>query len=97
MIKSYFLLAWRNLQKHKTSAAINIGGLALGLTTSILVLLFVVEEFGYDRFHRNIADLSARASSQAAGLITLLIALVTVGSQGLRTANANPAKKLRNE
>ncbi len=57
MIKSYFLLAWRNLQKHKTSAAINIGGLAMGLTTSILVLLFVVDEFGYDKFHRNIADL----------------------------------------
>jgi putative ABC transport system permease protein len=57
MIKSYFLLAWRNLIKHKTSAAINIGGLALGLTTSILVVLFVVDEFGFDRFHRNIADL----------------------------------------
>jgi putative ABC transport system permease protein len=57
MIKSYFLLAWRNLIKHKTSAAINIGGLAIGLTTSILVVLFVVDEFGFDRFHRNIADL----------------------------------------
>jgi putative ABC transport system permease protein len=33
----------------------------------------------------------------ASGLISLLIALLTVGSQGLRTANANPAKKLRNE
>ena len=57
MIKSYFLLAWRNLVKHKTSAIINIGGLAIGLTTSILVLLFVIDEFGFDRFHRNIADL----------------------------------------
>jgi hypothetical protein len=33
----------------------------------------------------------------AGGLISLLIALVTVASQGLRTANANPAKKLSNE
>jgi putative ABC transport system permease protein len=57
MIKSYFLLAWRNLLKHKSSAMINIGGLALGLTTSILVLLFLVNEFSYDQFHRNIADL----------------------------------------
>ena len=57
MIKSYFLLAWRNLVKHKSSSAINIGGLAIGLTTSILVVLFVVDEFGYDQFHRNIADL----------------------------------------
>lgn len=57
MLKSYFLLAWRNLVKHKISAIINIGGLAIGLTTSILVVLFVVDEFGYDRFHHNIADL----------------------------------------
>jgi putative ABC transport system permease protein len=57
MLKSYFKMAWRNLLKHKASALINIGGLAVGLTTSILVLLFVIDEFGYDRFHRNIADL----------------------------------------
>jgi len=57
MLKNYFILAWRNLARHKTSAMINIGGLALGLTTSILVMLFLVDEFGFDRFHRNIADL----------------------------------------
>lgn len=57
MLKSYFKMAWRNLLKHKTSAIINIGGLAVGLTTSILVLLFVIDEFGFDRFHRNVADL----------------------------------------
>ena len=34
-------MAWRNLLKHRSSAVINIGGLALGLTTSILVVLFV--------------------------------------------------------
>jgi ABC-type antimicrobial peptide transport system permease subunit len=33
----------------------------------------------------------------AAGLLALLIALATVGLQGLKTANANPAKKLRND
>ena len=57
MLKSYILLAWRNLLKHKSSAAINIGGLALGLTTSILVLLFLTDELSYDKFHHNIAHL----------------------------------------
>jgi putative ABC transport system permease protein len=57
MLKSYFKMAWRNLLKHRSSAVINIGGLALGLTTSILVVLFVADEFGFDRFHRNIANL----------------------------------------
>jgi hypothetical protein len=33
----------------------------------------------------------------AGGLLTLLLALATVGLRGLRTANENPAKKLRNE
>jgi len=57
MLKSYILLAWRNLLKHKSSAAINIIGLALGLTTSILVLLFLTGELRFDKFHHNIADL----------------------------------------
>lgn len=57
MIKNYILLAWRNLFKHRSSAIINIGGLALGLTTSILVVVFLVNEFSYDSFHRNIAGL----------------------------------------
>lgn len=57
MLKNYFLLAWRNLLRHKSSAAINIAGLTLGLTTSILVLLFLVDEFSFDRFHQNIANI----------------------------------------
>jgi len=57
MLKNYFLLAWRNLLKHKSSAAINIGGLALGLTTSMLVLLFLINELSFDGFHHHIDDL----------------------------------------
>jgi putative ABC transport system permease protein len=85
MIKSYFLLAWRNLLKHKTSAAINIGGLALGLTTSILVLLFVINEFGFDRFHRNIADLYLlmKNQQQADGVSTNRTSAGPIGD-GLR-------------
>jgi putative ABC transport system permease protein len=57
MLKSYFLLAWRNLLKHKTSSIVNVSGLALGLATSILVMLFLVDEFSYDQFHKNISQL----------------------------------------
>lgn len=57
MIKNYFILAWRNLLKHKASSMINIGGLTLGLTTSLLVMFFLIDEFSFDRFHHNIADL----------------------------------------
>jgi putative ABC transport system permease protein len=57
MLKSYFLMAWRNLLKHKVSSFINIGGLAVGLATCILVLLYLVNEFRYDRFHTHISNL----------------------------------------
>jgi len=64
MLKNYFLLAWRNLLKHKSSAMINIGGLALGLTTSMLVLLLLINEFSFDRFHHHIADLCLLMKNQ---------------------------------
>lgn len=57
MLKNYLVLAWRNLLKHRSSALLNIGGLALGLTTAILVLLFLADEFSYDKFHKNIDHL----------------------------------------
>jgi putative ABC transport system permease protein len=72
MLKSYFLLAWRNLLKHKTSSIINISGLALGLATSILVMLFLVDEFSYDQFHKNISHLYLVMRNQqlANGIVT---------------------------
>ncbi len=57
MLKSYLILAWRNLFKNKISSLINIGGLVVGLSTSILILLMIVDEFSYDSFHSNIASI----------------------------------------
>jgi len=51
MIRSYILVALRNLWRNRGYAAINIFGLALGLATSIFILLYVVNELSYDRFH----------------------------------------------
>ena len=42
--------AWRNLLKHKTYMLINLFGLTLGLSVSIFILLFVRDEFNYDKF-----------------------------------------------
>ncbi len=39
--------------KHKGFAAINVIGLAIGITASLLILLWVQDELGYDRFHAN--------------------------------------------
>lgn len=53
MIKNYFKIAFRNIIRHKAFAAINIAGLAIGMTCSIFILLWVQNELSYDRFHNN--------------------------------------------
>ncbi len=47
MIKNYLKIAWRNLWRNKFFSAINILGLALGLACSVLILLWVQNEFEY--------------------------------------------------
>ncbi len=51
MFKNYFKIALRNFRKDKGFSAINIFGLALGLATCLLITLYVVDEFGYDRYN----------------------------------------------
>jgi putative ABC transport system permease protein len=50
MITNYFKLAWRNLFKNKTYSAINILGLAMGLASFILLLLYLNYELSYDKW-----------------------------------------------
>ncbi len=52
MIKNYFKIAWRNLWRNKGFSAINIAGLAIGITTCLLIMLYVNHELGYDRFNK---------------------------------------------
>lgn len=51
MIKNYFKIAWRNLWRNKTFSAINLFGLALGLSVFILIMLWVQYEMSYNNFH----------------------------------------------
>lgn len=51
MIQNYSKIAFRNLVKHPHYSAINIGGLAVGLACTILILQWVRDELSYDRFH----------------------------------------------
>ncbi len=53
MIKNYFKTAWRNLLRNKTFSAINVLGLALGMACSLLIMLWVKDEYGIDAFHAN--------------------------------------------
>jgi putative ABC transport system permease protein len=51
MFRNYVKVALRNLWKNKGYSAINIIGLAVGLATCLLILLFVWDELSFDRFH----------------------------------------------
>jgi putative ABC transport system permease protein len=53
MFRSYVLTAFRNLSKNKLNASINIVGLAVAFTCSILLFLMVHYEFSYDDFQKN--------------------------------------------
>jgi len=53
MLKNYFRIAWRNLLKSKVFSFINITGLALGITCSLLILLWVQDERSVDNSQAN--------------------------------------------
>lgn len=57
MLKNYFKIAIRSLFRHKTYSLINILGLAAGICVSTLILMFVVHEHSYDRFHSRHSDI----------------------------------------
>src|SRR3954467_568131 len=50
MIRNFFKVAFRNLQRNKSFSIINISGLAIGMASAILILLWVQNEISYDRF-----------------------------------------------
>src|SRR3954468_7781399 len=51
MIKNYFKIALRQLLKNKGFSIINISGLAIGMGTVMLILLWIQSEVCYDNFH----------------------------------------------
>ncbi|HTK19765.1 MAG TPA: ABC transporter permease, partial [Mucilaginibacter sp.] len=57
MIKSYLKTAFRFLLKNKTFSFINIFGLAVGTLCCLYILLYVQEQFSYDKHHKNSEDI----------------------------------------
>ncbi len=51
MIRNYLLIAFRSIRKNTGHALINVFGLALGITCSIVIFLIVRFELSYDNFH----------------------------------------------
>ncbi len=53
MFKNFLINALRNISKQSGYILINIGGLAIGITSFMFITLYVKQELSYDRFHDN--------------------------------------------
>jgi ABC-type antimicrobial peptide transport system permease subunit len=51
MLITFLKSGWRNLVKNKVYSVINITGLSLGLTCSLMIALWVIDEYSVDAFH----------------------------------------------
>lgn len=63
MIRNYILIAFRQLVRQKVYSVINIAGLAVGIAGCILILLFVVDELNFDRYHEKEARIYRLATA----------------------------------
>ncbi len=87
MIKNYFKTAMRNLRKNKLYAAINVFGLAVGLTACLLIGVYINHELSYDKFNVN-ADRIVRVTMEYKNAETVNSVATTgtkVGPQFKRT------------
>lgn len=51
MLKNFFTVAFRNFRKQKGLSIINVAGLAIGISASLVIYLIVQHEFSYDKHH----------------------------------------------
>lgn len=75
MLRNYIKIAFRNLQRNRAYALINITGLALGLSCVILIFMLVKYHFSFEDFHpakdriyRVVAELKADNVVYTAGI-----------------------------
>lgn len=64
MLKNYIKIALRHILKNKGFSAINIGGLAIGLASCLLLLLYINYEWGYDKQFDNIDNIYTIENNQ---------------------------------
>src|ERR1700733_4278781 len=53
MLKNYFLVALRNFRRNKAFSAINILGLAIGISAALVIFLIVDYDFSFDHFEKD--------------------------------------------
>jgi len=79
MFKNYFKIAWRNLVKHKSISAINLFGLTIGLTSCLLITVYILNELSYDRYNTNANNIYrvTRSFNNKDGVVSLTLSTVS--------------------
>lgn len=54
MLRNLLIVTFRNLQRQKFFALLNISGLAIGLAATLLIVLYIYDELTYDHFHEKL-------------------------------------------
>lgn len=57
MLRTYLKIAWRQLKKNRLFGIVNIAGLAIGLTVSLMLFLYVRHETSFDKYHSQQKDI----------------------------------------
>src|SRR5580658_2034539 len=73
MIRNHFLVAWRNLLKSKGFTSLNIIGLAVGMAVTLLIAIWAINEYSYDRFlpdYQQLYKIEVNFTSQHNGTTT---------------------------
>ena len=79
MLQNYIRIAFRNIFRNSFYSLINVTGLAVGITATALILLFVSHEYSFDRFHKNEKD------------IYRILARITWGGEETHSNGLSPA------
>ena len=57
MVKNLLKIAIRNILKEKTYSLVNILGLTIGITGSVFLGLYIIDELSYDKYHQNASNI----------------------------------------
>ncbi|MEP6712015.1 MAG: ABC transporter permease [Ferruginibacter sp.] len=78
MIKNYLKIAWRSLLKYRHISAINLLGLTIGLTSCLLITIFIINELSYDRYNKNADNIYrvTRSFNNQDGVVSLNLSTI---------------------
>lgn len=57
MIQNFLRITFRNIARHKVFTLINVTGLAIGLSASLLIVLWIQHELAFEKFNKNAENL----------------------------------------